>query len=114
MQSLTYLKDTLLPLRHLKVYNPQNQGHFEGSYFPGEGGSIIFAAHNAQEFFMYIPNLKIGDKIKVSTTYGDFNYVVYNYQIIKDNETDKMPINKGFWIEELDMSKISDAFLKIR
>lgn len=69
-------------------------GHFEGSYFPGEGGSIIFAAHNAQEFFMYIPNLKIGDKIKVSTTYGDFNYVVYNYQIIKDNETDKMPINK--------------------
>ena len=34
-------------------------GHFSGSYFPGEGSSIILAAHNSKQHFMYLPKLLI-------------------------------------------------------
>ena len=63
-------------------------GHFSGSLFPGEGGSIIFAAHNNKGYLYNLPNVKINDEIVVSTTYGTFKYQVYETKIIdaKDND----------------------------
>jgi sortase A len=67
-------------------------GHYEGSYFPGEGGTIILAAHNGEQYFKKIPNLVNGDKIYLETSYGTFIYKVYDEKIIGDKEFDKMPI----------------------
>lgn len=72
----------------------KNVGHFSGSYFPGEGGSIIFAAHNSRQHFMYLPKVKIGSIVTVKTDYGEFNYKVYETRIIKDTEEEALPIQK--------------------
>lgn len=80
-----YLGDTVEILR-LGV------GHFSGSYFPGEGGSIIYAAHNTAKFFRKLPEVKVGDNIKIKTNYGEFSYEVYETQVIKETESEKLPI----------------------
>lgn len=67
-------------------------GHFSGSYFPGEGGSILYAAHNTAKFFRRLPELKTGDTIKIETDYGEFHYKVYDTQVIKETESEKLPI----------------------
>lgn len=69
-------------------------GHFAGSYFPGEGGTVIFAAHNSRKHFMYLPKVKIGSIVTVKTDYGIFNYKVYETRIIKDTEEEALPIQK--------------------
>lgn len=72
----------------------KNVGHFAGSYFPGEGGSIIFAAHNSRKHFMFLPKVKIGSIVTVKTDYGVFNYKVYKTKIIKDTQEEELPIQK--------------------
>lgn len=67
-------------------------GHYPGSYFPGEGASVILAAHNSKEHFMYLPKLKVGDEIIVDTIYGTFTYKVYKNKIIKDTDTESLPV----------------------
>ena len=69
-------------------------GHSSGSYFPGEGGSIIYMGHNSKKLFRRFSELKIGDSIKVTTSYGEFNYKIYDMQLIKETETDKLPIQE--------------------
>lgn len=69
-------------------------GHSSGSYFPGEGGSIIYMGHNSKKVFRRFSELEIGDKIKVTTNYGEFNYKIYDMQLVKETETDKLPIQK--------------------
>ncbi len=71
-----------------------NIGHFPGSYFPGEGGSIIIAAHNSKKHFMYLPKLKKGSEIIITTDYGIFTYKVHSKKIIKADDIDSLPINK--------------------
>lgn len=67
-------------------------GHYPGSYFPGEGSSVILAAHNSKEHFMYLPKLKKNDKVIVDTIYGTFTYEVYDYKIIKDTDVASLPV----------------------
>lgn len=67
-------------------------GHYSGSYFPGEGGSIIYAAHNTPPFFRNLPTVKVGDTIKITTDYGEFHYKVYETQIIHQSEAEKLPV----------------------
>ena len=67
-------------------------GHSSGSYFPGEGGSIIFMGHNSKNVFRRFSELKIGDEIKVTTTYGEYKYKIYDMQIVEENESYKLPI----------------------
>lgn len=45
-------------------------GHDSGSYFPGEGGSIIMCEHNYMNNFSRLGELKNGDIIEVKTEYG--------------------------------------------
>ncbi len=67
-------------------------GHYSGSYFPGEGGSIVYAAHNTARFLRKLPQVKVGDIIKVKTNYGEFQYKIYETQVIHETEDEKLPI----------------------
>lgn len=69
-------------------------GHSSGSYFPGEGGSIIYMGHNSKDTFRRFSELEIGDKILVTTSYGEFEYVIYNYKIIHETDLEELPIQK--------------------
>lgn len=69
-------------------------GHYSGSYFPGEGGSIILAAHNSRQHFMYIPNLQLGDEVIIKANYGRFTYKVTDATIIGDRDMASLPIQK--------------------
>ncbi len=70
----------------------QGAGHYLGSQFPGEGGSIILAGHNVKGMFHDLPNINIGDKIQVNTIYGDFEYEVYETKIDDYRNEDAFPI----------------------
>lgn len=82
-----YFGDTLEILKN-------GVGHSSGSYFPGEGGSIVYMGHNSKKMFRRFSELQIGDKIKIDTTYGEYNYKIYDMQLIKETELDKLPIQK--------------------
>ena len=53
-------------------------GHDSASYFPGEGGTIIYMGHNSKNAFRRFSELKKGDEITVKTSYGDFTYKIYD------------------------------------
>ena len=57
-------------------------GHHAGSYFPGEGGTIIIAAHNTYGMLYSLPNVKVGDEVVIKTVYGDFTYKVTGTDIV--------------------------------
>ena len=59
-------------------------GHSSGSYFPGEGGSIIYMGHNSKKMFRRFSELQIGNEIKVTTSYGEYNYKIYDMQSYKN------------------------------
>ena len=69
-------------------------GHSSGSYFPGEGGSIIYMGHNSKKMFRRFSELQKGNEIEITTTYGDFKYKIYDMQLIKETEIDKLPIQE--------------------
>ena len=82
-----YFGDTLEILK-------KGVGHSSGSYFPGEGGSIIYMGHNSKNMFRRFSELQIGNEIKVTTSYGEFTYKIYDMQLIKETEIDKLPIQR--------------------
>ena len=69
-------------------------GHEIDSYFPGEGGSIILMGHNYNQLLAKLPEIQVDDTIQILTGYGDFEYKVYHSQIIKETETNKVPIQQ--------------------
>lgn len=71
-------------------------GHHQGSYFPGEGGSIIIAAHNSVREFYYLPQVKVGDAITIKTDYGTYDYNVYKTDIINEKEGYKVPVHNDY------------------
>lgn len=82
-----YFGDTLEVLK-------KGVGHSSGSYFPGEGGSIIYMGHNSKKMFRRFSELEIGDEIKVTTTYGEYTYKIYDMKLVNENELDELPIQK--------------------
>ena len=82
-----YFGDTLEILKN-------GVGHSSGSYFPGEGGSIIYMGHNSIDVFRRFGELQIGNEITVKTSYGEYKYKIYDFQLIKETEGDKLPIQK--------------------
>lgn len=69
-------------------------GHDSGSFFPGEGGTIIYMGHNSKKVFRRFSELQINDEIEVTTSYGKFIYTIYDMQLVNENETEKLPIQK--------------------
>ncbi len=67
-------------------------GHDNSSYFPGEGGSVVMMGHNYSRLLGKLPNVKIGDSVQVVTNYGEFNYTIYQTQVVEETETNKVPI----------------------
>lgn len=88
--------DLSLPLYHgdnLKILH-YGIGHYAGSYFPGEGGSIILPGHNNVGVFNRLDELKKGDKVVIEANYGVFTYEVDSYKVVKETELDAFPIQK--------------------
>ena len=82
-----YFGDTLEVLKN-------GVGHSSGSYFPGEGGSIIYMGHNSKNMFRRFSELQLGDEMTVTTSYGEYTYKIYDMQLIKETDVDKLPIQK--------------------
>ena len=88
--------DLELPLYHgdnLKILR-LGIGHYAGSYFPGEGGSIILAGHNNKGVFNRLEELKKGDNVIIEANYGTFTYEVYDSKVVKETDLDAFPIEK--------------------
>lgn len=69
-------------------------GQYIASYFPGEGGSILYMGHNTSNMLRKLPEIQIGDKITVTTTYGTYTYSVTETKIIQDTDLDQVPIQR--------------------
>ena len=82
-----YFGDTLEVLK-------KGVGHSSGSYFPGEGGSIVYMGHNYKTVFRRFSELQKGDEITIKATYGEYTYTIYDMQLIKETELDKLPIQR--------------------
>ncbi len=67
-------------------------GHSSGSYFPGEGGSIIYMGHNSKKIFRRFSELQLGNEIIVKTNYGEYRYKIYDMKLIYETEVDKVPV----------------------
>ena len=77
-----------LPIYHgdsLKILR-YGIGHYAGSYFPGENGTIILAGHNTNDMFNELDKIKKGDKVVIKATYATFEYKVYDMKVV--HETD--------------------------
>ena len=82
-----YYGDTLEVLKN-------GVGHSSGSYFPGEGGSIVYMGHNSIKMFRRFSELQIGNEIIVKTNYGEFKYKIYDMQLVNETDLDKLPIQR--------------------
>jgi len=61
-------------------------GHYPGTVWPGDQGSVGVAAHN--EYWINFPLLKIGDEIDIQTRYGTFKYTMTGSSVVSpDNRT---------------------------
>ena len=58
-------------------------GHHAGTYFPGEGGTILIAGHNTYAQFRNLPNMKENDEIIIETIYGKYTYKVDRTDILE-------------------------------
>ena len=68
-----YFGDTLEVLK-------KGVGHSSGSYFPGEGGSIIYMGHNSKNMLRRFSKLQLADEIRRSTSYGRYRCKMYDMQ----------------------------------
>lgn len=82
-----YYGDTLSILRN-------GVGHSSGSYFPGEGGSIICMGHNTYGMLRKLPEIKNGAQIVIETSYGKYTYEVYDTKVVKQTELEAAPIQR--------------------
>ena len=83
-----YYGDTLSILRN-------GVGHSSGSYFPGEGGTIVCMAHNTRGYLYYLSDIEIGDNIVITTTYGEFTYKVEETKIVPETQVDAVSVSHG-------------------
>lgn len=60
-------------------------GLFGGSFLPGFNRTALIAGHSIP-FFEPLGKIKIGDIIKISTHYGDFEYKITNTKIAEAND----------------------------
>lgn len=86
--------DLNLPIYHgddLSILK-KGVGHYAGSYFPGEGGTVLFAAHNTSNFFKRFEELSVDDIVEIETEYGNFKYKVSSYKVVSEKDLDAFAI----------------------
>lgn len=69
-------------------------GHDRSSYFPGEGGTIVYMGHNFKTFLARLPEAKIGDTIQVETDYGTFDYQIYDTKIVNETNVEAVQLQQ--------------------
>lgn len=69
-----------LPLYYGDTLNELKNGIGQSarSFCPGEGKTIIITGHNTEDKLKRIVEMKAGDEIVISTTYGTYKYKVSN------------------------------------
>ena len=67
-------------------------GHYAGSYFPGEGGTILLAGHNNVGIFNKLEDVKIGDTVEIIANYGTYTYKVIESKVVNENDLDAFAI----------------------
>ena len=50
--------------------------------------------HNSKNMFRRFSELQIENEITVRTNYGQYKYKIYDMQLIKETELEKLPIQK--------------------
>lgn len=85
-----------LPVYYGASYNILKSGiaHDSTSFFPGEGGSVVMAGHNFKTFLARLPDAQKGDNIIVETSYGTFEYEIYDTKIVNEYKTEEVPVQK--------------------
>ena len=86
MEYPLYYGDTLKILRY-------GIGHYAGSYFPGENGTIILAGHNTAAYFKRLDELEKGDTIVIEASYGTFKYIVDRSDIVKETDYEAFKVD---------------------
>ena len=66
-------------------------GQYHGSYIPGYGGTILLTGHN--NMYPKVEQVKTGDVIKITTSYGVYKYKVNNIQILDKNEYSNLKLS---------------------
>lgn len=69
-------------------------GQDSNSYFPGEGGTILCMGHNFKSFLARLPETRVGDKIQIETSYGTFEYTIYQSKIVHETDLSAAPIQQ--------------------
>lgn len=65
---------------------------YQGSSFCGMGSTVLIGGHNSS-FLYNLKNIKNGDKIKITTNYGVFVYVVTHTAVKKNNDKTAYDLN---------------------
>ena len=60
-------------------------GHIPGTALPGQPGNAALAAHR-DTYFRPLRNVRRGDRVYVTTTYGEYVYKVETTQIVKPDD----------------------------
>ena len=50
--------------------------------------------HNYKKMLRRLGEVQKGNLIKITTTYGEYTYKVYDMQLIKETELDKLPVQR--------------------
>ncbi|MFA6939818.1 MAG: class D sortase [Clostridiaceae bacterium] len=64
-------------------------GHFKETPYPGEKGNCAIAGHRSytySQYFNRLDQVKEGDTISITTTKGEFTYVVYKIYVVEPSE----------------------------
>jgi sortase A len=61
-------------------------GHYKGSSYPNENGQIVLSYHR-DTVFRRTGELKHGDTLKLSLSYGEFEYKITDTKIVDENDT---------------------------
>ncbi len=62
-------------------------GHVPGTSFPGEAGNVVLAGHR-DSFFSGLRNVRPGDRIRLKTPDGTFEYRVQSTRIVGASRTE--------------------------
>lgn len=68
-----FFGDGSIPLRN-------GLGVYAGSFIPGYGKTVLVTGHN-NTYFNGLKKIKIGDTVKIQTSYGNYEYKVINTRI---------------------------------
>ncbi len=73
-----FFGDSSVPLRN-------GVGIYAGSFIPGYGRTILVAGHN-NTYFNGLKNVRKGDIVKISTSYGNYKYKITGTKLTTDKD----------------------------